>query len=199
MAKKKAPIPAAQKALIDQLIRESGSLQALFDKEELLDQLKKRFIEQVLEAEMDEHLGYPKHAPMVPNSGNARHGHGSKTIIVDSDQLEINPPRDRNSTFESQLIPKRQKRFKGFDEKILAMYARGMSVRDMQALLLELYEVDVSEALISSVTNTVLDDVRAWQSRPLDRVYPIVYFDCIVVKSRQDGKVSNRAVIWLWP
>ena len=118
MAKKKAPIPAAQKALIDQLIRERGVPQALFDKEGLLDQLKKRFIEQALEAEMDEHLGYPKHAPMVPNSGNARHGHGSKTIIVDSDQLEINPPRDRNSTFESQLIPKRQKRFKGFDEKI---------------------------------------------------------------------------------
>ena len=194
MAKKKAPIPAAQKALIDQLIRESGGPQALFDKGGLLDQLKKRFIEQALEAEMDEHLGYPKHAPMVPNSGNARNGHGSKTIIVDSDQLEINPPRDRNSTFEPQLIPKRQKRFKGFDEKILAMYARGMSVRDMQAMLLELYEVDVSEALISSVTDTVLDDVRAWQSRPLDRIYPIVYFDCIVVKSRQDGKVSNRAV-----
>lgn len=194
MAKKKEQIPDSQKALIDQLIRESGGPQALFDKGGLLDILKKRFIEQALEAEMDEHLGYPKHAPFGTNTGNSRNGSGSKTIIVDNDQLEISPPRDRNSTFEPQLIPKRQKRFKGFDEKILAMYARGMSVRDMQAMLLELYEIEVSEALISSVTDAVLDDVRAWQSRPLDSIYPIVYFDCIVVKSRQDGKVSNKAV-----
>jgi putative transposase len=194
MTKKKDQIPEAQKALIDQLIRESGGPQALFDKGGLLDILKKRFIEQALEAEMDEHLGYPRHAPFGTNSGNSRNGSGSKTIIVDNDQLEISPPRDRNSTFEPQLIPKRQKRFKGFDEKILAMYARGMSVRDMQAMLLELYEIEVSEALISSVTDAVLDDVRAWQGRPLDQVYPIVYFDCIVVKSRQEGKVSNKAV-----
>ena len=194
MTKKKEKIPEAQKTLIDQLIRESGGPQALFDKGGLLDILKKRFIEQALEAEMDEHLGYPKHAPFGTNSGNSRNGSGSKTIIVDNDQLEISPPRDRNSTFEPQLIPKRQKRFKGFDEKILAMYARGMSVRDMQAMLQELYEIEVSEALISSVTDAVLDDVRAWQSRPLDQVYPLVYFDCIVVKSRQEGKVSNKAV-----
>lgn len=194
MTKKKDQIPEAQKALIDQLIRESGGPQALFDKGGLLDNLKKRFIEQALEAEMDDHLGYPKYAPFGTNSGNSRNGSGSKTIIVDNDQLEITPPRDRNSTFEPQLIPKRQKRFKGFDEKILAMYARGMSVRDMQAMLLELYEIEVSEALISSVTDAVLDDVRAWQSRPLERVYPIVYFDCIVVKSRQEGKVSNKSV-----
>ena len=194
MAKKKEKIPDVQGELIDQLIRESGGPQALFDKGGLLDILKKRLIEKALEAEMDEHLGYPKHSPIVPNSGNSRNGHGNKTIIVDNDQLDINPPRDRNSTFDPQLIPKRQTRFKGFDEKILAMYARGMSVRDMQAMLLELYEVEVSEALISSVTDAVFDDVRAWQSRPLDPVYPIVYFDCIVVKSRQDGRVSNKAV-----
>ena len=194
MAKKKEKIPDVQGELIDQLIRESGGPQALFDKGGLLDILKKRLIEKALEAEMDEHLGYPKHTPIVPNSGNSRNGHGNKTIIVDNDQLDINPPRDRNSTFDPQLIPKRQTRFKGFDEKILAMYARGMSVRDMQAMLMELYEVEVSEALISSVTDAVLDDVRAWQSRPLDPVYPIVYFDCIIVKSRQEGKVSNKAV-----
>lgn len=194
MARKKDKIPDRQSELIEQLIRESGGPQALFDKGGLLDQLKKRLIEKALEGELDEHLGYPKNTPIVPNSGNSRNGHGSKTIIVDNDQLEINPPRDRNSTFEPQLIPKRQTRFKGFDEKILAMYARGMSVRDMQAMLLELYEIEVSEALISSVTDAVLDDVRAWQSRALDPVYPIVYFDCIVVKSRQDGKVSNKAV-----
>lgn len=194
MAKKKEQNPDAQKALIDQLIQESGGPQALFDKGGLLDQLKKRLIEQALEAEMDDHLGYPKHASLKPTTGNTRNGHGKKSIIVDDNQLEITPPRDRNSTFAPQLIPKRQKRFKGFDEKIIAMYARGMSVRDMQAMLLELYDVEVSEALISSVTDAVLDDVRAWQNRPLESVYPIVYFDCIVVKSREDGKVSNKAV-----
>ena len=194
MTRKKDQIPESQKALIDQLIRESGGPQALFDKGGLLDQLKKRLIEEALEAEMDNHLGYQKHASIKPNTGNTRNGHGKKSIIVDNDQLEITPPRDRSSTFTPQLIPKRQKRFKGFDEKIIAMYARGMSVRDMQAMLLELYDVDVSEALISTVTDAVLDDVRAWQSRPLENVYPIVYFDCIVVKSREDGKVSNKAV-----
>lgn len=194
MTRKKDQIPNAQKALINQLIEESGGPQALFDKGGLLDQLKKRLIEQALEAEMDDHLGYPKHAPIKPNTGNTRNGHGKKSIIVDQNQLEITPPRDRSSTYEPQLIPKRQKRFKGFDEKIIALYARGMSVRDMQAMLLELYDVEVSEALISTVTDAVLDDVRAWQSRPLDSIYPIVYFDCIVVKSREDGKVSNKAV-----
>ena len=194
MAKKREKIPDAQSELIEQLIRESGGPLALFDKGGLLDVLKKRLIEKALEAEMDEHLGYPKHMPIVPNSGNSRNGHGSKTIIVDNDQLEISPPRDRDSSFEPQLIPKRQTRFKGFNEKILAMYARGMSVRDMQAMLLELYGVEVSEALISTVTDAVLDDVRVWQNRLLEAVYPIVYFDCIVVKSRQDGRVSNKAV-----
>jgi putative transposase len=139
MARKKEQIPDIQSELIEQLIRESGGPQALFDKGGLLDQLKKRLIEKALEGELDEHLGYPKHTPIVQNSGNSRNGHGSKTIIVDNDQLEINPPRDRNSTFEPQLIPKRNTRFKGFDEKILAMYARGMSVRDMQTMLLELW------------------------------------------------------------
>ncbi len=194
MARKKEKTPDIQGELIEQLIRESGGPQALFDKGGLLDQLKKRLIEKALEGELDEHLGYPKHLPIEASSGNSRNGHGKKTIIVDNDQLAINPPRDRNGSFEPQLIPKRQTRFKGFDDKILAMYARGMSVRDMQTMLLELYQLEVSEALISSVTDAVLDDVRAWQSRPLDAVYPIVYFDCIVVKSRQDGRVSNKAV-----
>lgn len=194
MARKKEKTPDIQGELIEQLIGESGGPQALFDKGGLLDQLKKRLIEKALDGELDEHLGYPKHLPIEASSGNSRNGHGKKTIIVDNDQLAINPPRDRNGSFEPQLIPKRQTRFKGFDDKILAMYARGMSVRDMQTMLLELYQVEVSEALISSVTDAVLDDVRAWQSRPLDPVYPIVYFDCIVVKGRQDGRVSNKAV-----
>ncbi|NTV67494.1 MAG: IS256 family transposase [Chlorobaculum sp.] len=158
------------------------------------DQLKKRFIEMVLDAELEQHLGYPKHLPVEPNSGNSRNGRGSKTIIVDQDQFEIKPPRDRNGSFEPQLIPKHQRRFKGFDEKILAMYARGMSVRDMRTMLEELYQVEVSEALISNVTDAVLDDVRIWQSRPLDKLYALAYFDCLVVKGRQEGRASNKAV-----
>ena len=194
MTRKKNKTPDIQGELIGQLLRESGSPQALFDKGGLFDQFKKRLIEKALEGELDEHLGYPKHTPIVPNSGNSRNGYGSKTIIVDNDQFTIRPPRDRNGSFEPQLIPKRQTRFKGFDDKILAMDARGMSVRDMQAMLLELYQVEVSEALISSVTDAVLDDVRAWQNRPLEALYPIVSFDCIVVKGRQDGRACNKAV-----
>ncbi|KKK97755.1 hypothetical protein LCGC14_2649580, partial [marine sediment metagenome] len=112
----------------------------------------------------------------------------------DSEEVELAPPRDRNGDFEPQLIPKRQKYFEGFNNKIIAMYARGMSVRDMQGCLLEMYGVDVSEGLISQTTEAVMDEVKAWQNRPLDEVYPIVFLDCIVVKSREDGKVTNRSV-----
>jgi putative transposase len=187
MARKQEKTPDVAGEMIKQLLRENGDPKALFNKGGLYDQIKKRFIEMVLDAEMDAHLGYRKHRPVEPNNGNSRNGRGSKTIIVDQDQFEIQPPRDRNGRFEPQLIGKRQTRFKGFDEKILAMYARGMSVRDMQTMLEELYQVEVSEALISTVTDAVLDDVRAWQSRPLDHLYALAYFDCIVVKGRQEG------------
>jgi len=194
MARKQEKTPDVAGEMIKQLLRENGDPKALFNKGGLYDQIKKRFIEMVLDVEMDAHLGYRKHRPIDPNSGNSRNGRGSKTIIVDQDQFEIQPPRDRNGSFEPQLIPKRQTRFKGFDEKILAMYARGMSVRDMQTMLEELYQVEVSEALISTVTDAVLDDVRAWQSRPLDHLSALAYFDCIVVKGRHEGRASNKAV-----
>ena len=194
MARKQEKTPDVTGEMIKQLLQENGGPQSLFRQGGLYDQLKKRFIEMVLEGELDDHLGYPKHLPVMPKSGNSRNGHGSKTIIVDQDQFEIKPPRDRNGSFEPQLIPKRQTRFKGFDEKILAMYVRGMSVRGMRAMLEELYQVEVSEALISNVTDAVLDDVRAWQSRPLDPLYALAYFDCIVVKGRQDGRCCNKAV-----
>jgi putative transposase len=113
---------------------------------------------------------------------------------VDSEPVDIEPPRDRNGSFEPQLIPKRQRYFEGFDDKIVAMYARGMSVRDIQSCLLEMYQVDVSEGLISQATEGIMDEVKAWQNRPLDSVYPIVFLDCIVVKSREEGKVCNRSV-----
>ena len=114
--------------------------------------------------------------------------------MVDSEPVELAPPRDRNGDFQPQLIPKRQKYFEGFDEKILAMYARGMSVRDIQGCLLEMYKVDVSEGLISQATEGIMEEVKAWQNRPLDSVYPIIFLDCIVVKSREEGKVTNRSV-----
>ena len=147
-----------------------------------------------MNAEMDHHLGYPKHSPEGIGTGNSRNGKGSKRILVDNDTIEIETPRDRNGSFEPQLIGKRQKRFEGFDEQIIALYARGMSVRDIKSWLQDTYKVEVSEGLISTVTSAVIEDVRAWQSRSLDPVYPIVFLDCLVVKSREDGRVRNKSI-----
>lgn len=180
--------------LIDELLKGYQGPDSFWGQSGLFTQLKKRIIDRTLEAEMDHHLGYTKHDPKGKNSGNSRNGKGKKTIVMDSDSLELEPPRDRNGTFEPQLIPKRQKYFQGFDDKILAMYARGMSVRDIQACLLEMYQVDVSEGLISQATEGILEEVKAWQNRPLDAIYPIIFLDCLVVKSREEGRVSNRSV-----
>jgi len=183
-----------QEQLIDELIKEYKGPESFWGESGLFGQLKKKIIERSLDAEMGAHLGYSKHDPKGHNSGNSRNGKGKKTIVVDSEQVDIEPPRDRNGTFEPQLIPKRQKYFQGFDEKILAMYARGMSVRDIQACLLDMYQVDVSEGLISQATEGIMEEVKVWQNRPLDAVYPMIFLDCIVVKSREEGKVCNRSV-----
>jgi len=183
-----------QEQLIDELLKEYKGPESFWGETGIFAQLKKKIIERTLNAEMDNHLGYTKHDSRGHNSGNSRNGRGKKTIVVDSEQVEIEPPRDRNSTFEPQLIPKRQKYFEGFDDKILAMYARGMSVRDIQSCLLDMYQVDVSEGLISQATEGIIEEVKAWQNRPLDNIYPIIFLDCIVVKSREEGKVSNRSV-----
>jgi putative transposase len=183
-----------QEQLIDELLKEYKGPESFWGETGIFAQLKKKIIERTLHAEMDNHLGYTKHDPRGHNSGNSRNGRGKKTIVVDSEQVEIEPPRDRNSTFEPQLIPKRQKYFEGFDDKILAMYARGMSVRDIQSCLLDMYQVDVSEGLISQATEGIIEEVKAWQNRPLDNIYPIIFLDCIVVKSREEGRVCNRSV-----
>jgi putative transposase len=183
-----------QEQLIDELIKGYTGPESFWGETGIFSQLKKKIVERTLDAEMDNHLGYTKHDPKGHNSGNSRNGKGKKTVVIDSEPIELEPPRDRNSSFEPQLIPKRQKCFKGFNDKILAMYARGMSVRDIQACLLDMYQVDVSEGLISQATEGVMEEVKAWQSRPLDSIYPIVFLDCIVVKSREDGKVANRSV-----
>jgi putative transposase len=183
-----------QEQLIDELLKDYQGPASFWGEAGLYAQLKKKIVERTLNAEMDHHLGYTKHDPKGKNSGNSRNGKGKKTVVIGEDQVELAPPRDRNGTFEPQLIPKRQTYFQGFDDRILAMYARGMSVRDIQSCLLEMYQVDVSEGLISQATEGIMEEVKAWQNRPLDSVYPIIFLDCIVVKSREEGKVCNRSV-----
>jgi putative transposase len=183
-----------QEELLDELLADYGGPESFWGESGLFAQLKKKIVERTLDAEMDDHLGYSKHDPKGNNSGNSRNGRGKKTVVLGSDQVELTPPRDRNGSFEPQLIPKGQRYFEGFDAKIIAMYARGMSVRDIQSCLLDMYQVDVSEGLISQATEAVMEEVKAWQSRPLDAIYPIVFLDCIVVKCRFDGSVTNVSV-----
>jgi transposase-like protein len=154
----------------------------------LLDSLKKALAERALGAEMDYHLGSDDQA------GNSRNGYGRKTVITDTGKIDIDVPRDRSGSFDPQLIAKYQRRFPGFDDKIISMYARGMSTREITGHLRELYAIDVSPDLISTVTDAILDEVAAWQQRPLDPAYPLVFFDAIRVKIRDEGMVRNKAI-----
>jgi transposase-like protein len=185
---------ARQDALLDELLKDCRDPEEILGEQGLLKQLTRRLVERVLEAEMTAHLGYGPHAAEGRGSGNSRNGKQSKTVLSESGPLEIEVPRDRNGGFEPQLVPKRQRRLEGFDEKVLALYARGLSTRDIQGHLEELYGVEVSPTLISNVTEAVWEEVQAWQSRPLESVYPILYFDALFVKSRESGPVKNRAV-----
>jgi putative transposase len=158
----------------------------------LLKEFTKAILERALKAEMDDHLGYK---PYARSEGeNARNGSYTKTLTTEQGAFEIEVPRDREGEFEPAIVPKRTTRITGLDQKILTLYAKGMSLSDIQKQLYELYEVEVSESLISRVTDEVLDEVKAWQNRPLESVYPIVFFDCIVVKVRQDKRIINKAV-----
>jgi len=183
-----------QDALIDELLKDISDTKEILGKNGLLKQLTKRLVERTLEAELTDHLGYEPHEQKGRGTGNNRNGKGSKTVKSETGAIDITVPRDRNGTFEPQLIKKRQRRLEGFDDKVLAFYSGGLSTRDIQGQLEELYGVEVSPTLISNVTNAVMDDVRAWQSRPLSTVYPILYFDALFVKSRQEGPVKNKAV-----
>jgi transposase-like protein len=178
--------------LIDELMATSEG--PLIGRDGLSKELTKALVERMLGGELNHHLGYQKHEVAGHGSGNSRNGKSRKTLKGEAGEMTIEVPRDRNGTFEPQLIEKHQTRFEGFDEKILSMYARGMTVRDIQGHLQEMYGVDVSAALISEVTDSVLEEVKAWQDRPLEALYPIVYLDALMVKMRQDGKVDNRAV-----
>lgn len=180
--------------LLDELLKDYKDPEDLIGKNGLIKQLTKRLVERAMEAELTDELGYKKSSPLGHNTGNSRNGHSRKRIITDEDQLDIKVPRDRKGKFEPKIIPKNQKRFNGFDDKIISMYSRGMSTHEIQEHLEDIYGVEVSPTLISTVTNAVMDEVKEWQSRPLDPLYPIVYFDAIVVKTREDGRTVNKSV-----
>lgn len=187
-------MPSKTEELLDELLEGCDSSENMFGKHGLVKQLTKRLVERALRAELTEHLGYAPHAAAGRGSGNTRNGSAAKTVQTAHGDLPLEVPRDRQGSFEPLLVPKRQRRLEGFDDKVLALYARGLTTRAIQGHLEELYGVDVSATLISTITDAVLEDVRTWQSRPLDAVYPIVYFDCLFVKSRQEGVVKNKAV-----
>lgn len=181
--------------LIDSLLSDYKKPEDLLGSDGIMNELKKRLIERVMAGELNEHLGFPKNKQgAAKEKCNARNGSSHKRVISDDLELDIEVPRDRKSEFEPTLIPKHQRRFDGFDDVIISLYSRGLTVRDIQEHLKELYNVDVSHSLISSVTTEIIEEVKAWQNRPLESVYPIVYFDAIVAKVRHEGKVSNRAI-----
>jgi len=185
MARRKEPqIPDA---VLDQLLSGMAASTA-FDRGGLLDQLKKALAERALNAEMDHHLAGDGGA------GNSRNGYGRKSVVTDSGRIALEVPRDRQGSFDPLLIAKYQRRFPGFDDKIISMYARGMSTREIAGHLLDLYGIEVSADLISTVTDAVLDEIATWQARPLEPIYPVVFFDALRVKIRDEGLVRNKAV-----
>ena len=180
--------------LLDILMKDYKKPEDLIGENGLLKQLTKRLLERAMQAEITDHLGYEKHAPTGNNSGNSRNGGYKKTITGEFGNLYVSVPRDRNSTFEPIIIPKGESRFTGFDDKIISMYSLGLTTRDIQSHLEEIYGVEVSPALISQVTNAISEEVTLWRNRPLDEVYPIVYLDAVRIKVRHDSKVINKAV-----
>jgi len=180
--------------VLDELIKDYKKPEDLIGETGLLKQLTKALIERALDAELTQHLGYEKHDPAGYHSGNSRNGASAKTVQGEFGEITIETPRDRNASFEPQILKKHQKRFDGFDDKILSMYARGMTTREIQGHLEEMYGVEVSPTLISEVTDCVMEEVKAWQNRPLEPLYAILYLDALYVKMRHEGRVENRAV-----
>ena len=185
---------AIKQEIIDDLLSDYKNPEDLLGEGGLFKELKKALLERALSAELSDHLGYDKGDPKGKKTGNSRNGHGSKRLIGEDGEMQIAVPRDRDASFEPKIVKKGQRRFDGFDDKIISMYARGMSVREIRGHLEELYGIEVSRDLISRVTDEVMDEVREWQSRPLDEVYPIIIFDALRVKIRDEGTVRNKAV-----
>lgn len=180
--------------LIDELLSGYEKPEDLLGKDGILKDLTRRLVERAMESEMTTHLGHEKNGKVVNDRRNYRNGHSKKRLTGDFGQVEIKVPRDRVGEYEPSIVPKGQTRFDGFDEKIISMYARGMTTREIQGHLKEIYQVEVSPTLISNVTNAVMDEVRAWQSRPLEEIYPIVYFDALFGKIKEDGRIKKKAV-----
>jgi len=194
MAKRKDEKKELLNELLDELVEECKTPEDLLGENGVLKQLTKGVVERMLQAEMTDHLGYEKSDPAGKNTGNSRNGISPKSILTDQGEIPIDVPRDRTAEFEPKIVPKRQRRFPEFDEKVISLYARGMTTREIQGHLKELYGVQVSPELISTVTDAVVDEVTAWQSRPLEAVYPIVYLDAIFVKIRDSGTIKNKAI-----
>ncbi len=180
--------------LIDELLANTDPLQIL-GKDGLFQGLKKQIINRILASELDHELGYSKHSKEPKSSDNRRNGSYSKTLIDNEGaEIEIDVPRDRCGDFSPQLVPKGVRRFAGFDDKVISLYAGGMTMREIRRHLEEIYQTNISAELISTITDEVMDEVTAWQNRPLDAVYPILYLDCIHVKSRDNHVIINKAV-----
>jgi putative transposase len=179
--------------VVDELLAGARTEQEIVGPGGLLAQLTTRLVERAMEVELTDHLGYERHQEPPGGTGNTRNGSTPKTLITEHGRVGIDTPRDRDGSFEPRIVRKRQRRFEGFDDKILALYSRGLSTRDIEAHLAEIYGVHVGRDLISRVTDAVMDDARAWQQRPLDDVYPVVFLDCMVLKIREGGSVQRRA------
>jgi putative transposase len=180
--------------VLDEILKDYHQPEDLLGRDGLLKQLQKRLLEKAMGAELTVHLGYGKHDPAGKNSGNSRNGSSPKTLKGEFGNLELATPRDRNGTFEPQIVAKGQRRFEGFDQAIISLYSRGLTTREIEGHLLEIYGVEVSPALVSQVTDAVCADVKVWQNRPLEEVYPIVFFDALWGKVRADGTVVKVAV-----
>jgi putative transposase len=180
--------------VLDELLAGASTEEELAGPGGLLSQLTKRLVERAMEVELTEHVGYEPHQEPPGGTGNTRNGTTSKTLICEHGKVPIDAPRDRDGSFKPKIVKKRQRRFVGFDDKILALYSRGLSTRDIEAHLAEIYGVKVGRDLISKVTDAVMDDVREWGKRPLEDIYPIVFLDCMVLKIREGGSVQRRAL-----
>lgn len=179
--------------LLDELLKEYKNPEDLIGKDGILKQLTKRLVEKAMESELTHHLGYEKNSPAGNNTGNSRNGKTSKNIKGDFGEVPIDVPRDRTGAFQPQIIKKNQTRFDGFDDKIISMYARGMTTRDIQAHLQDIYGVEVSPDLVSTVTDSVINEVKEWQNRPLEEIYPVLYLDATILKVRSEGRIINKS------
>src|SRR5713101_7097989 len=179
--------------VIDELLAGARTEEEIVGPGGLLAQLTKRLVERAMSAELSEHLGYEPHQEPPGGTGNTRDGSTPKTLATEHGPVDVRTPRDRNGSFEPQIVRKGQRRFQGFDDKILALYSRGVSTRDIEAHLAEIYGVKVGRDLVSRVTDAVMEDVREWQQRPLDDVYPVVFLDALVLKIREGDSVRRRA------